>query len=118
MCTPVHTGIETDSQGVCAVTTDRTHPAHGALMPPGRSPSTWGAGWSGAIYQMGGAASGAIPDHEFADRGSWTTSRTGDRKPAAPCLDWHGLEEQKSEPLENPQGGGFPAFTLECVGNV
>jgi len=120
------TGIETDSQGVCAVTTDRgrinTRVVVNAAGPFAINVGRW-VGLDLPIYQMRRQRVFVAPHPKIpqnaplimdVDNESYWRPETG-----GALLGWHDPEEQKSEPLENPQGDwDFPAFNLEMCSRL
>ena len=120
------TGIETDNQGVCAVTTDRgrinTRVVVNAAGPFAINVGRW-VGVELPIYQMRRQRVFVAPHPKIpqnaplimdVDNESYWRPETG-----GALLGWHDPEEQKSEPLENPQGDwDFPAFNLEMCSRL
>jgi len=120
------TGIETDCQGVCAVTTDRgrinTRVVVNAAGPFAINVGRW-VGLDLPIYQMRRQRVFVAPHPKIpqnaplimdVDNESYWRPETG-----GALLGWHDPEEQKSEPLENPQGDwDFPAFNLEMCSRL
>jgi sarcosine oxidase subunit beta len=120
------TGIETDNQGVCAVNTDRgrinTRVVVNAAGPFAIDVGRW-VGLDLPIYQMRRQRVFVAPHPKIpqnaplimdVDNESYWRPETG-----GALLGWHDPEEQKSEPLENPQGDwDFPAFNLEMCSRL
>jgi sarcosine oxidase subunit beta len=120
------TGIETDNQGVCAVNTDRgrinTRVVVNAAGPFAIDVGRW-VGVELPIYQMRRQRVFVAPHPKIpqnaplimdVDNESYWRPETG-----GALLGWHDPEEQKSEPLENPQGDwDFPAFNLEMCSRL
>jgi len=120
------TGIETDGQGVCAVTTDRgrinTRVVVNAAGPFAIDVGRW-VGLDLPIYQMRRQRVFVAPHPKIpqnaplimdVDNESYWRPETG-----GALLGWHDPDEQKSEPMENPQGDwDFPAFTLEMCSRL
>jgi sarcosine oxidase subunit beta len=94
-------------------------------MPPGRLPSPWANGWGWICPSTRCAASAfSWPPHPKipqdaplimdVDNESYWRPETG-----GALLGWHDPDEQKSDPIEDPQGDwDFPAFTLEMVSRL
>jgi glycine/D-amino acid oxidase-like deaminating enzyme len=120
------TGIETDAKGVCAVITDRgridTRVVVNAAGPFASTVGQW-VGLDLPIYQMRRQRVFVAPHDKIpkdaplvmdVDNESYWRPETG-----GALLGWHDPEEQKSEPMEDPQGDwDFPAFTLEMVSRL
>jgi sarcosine oxidase subunit beta len=120
------TGIETDARGVCAVVTERGR-IHTRVVVNAAGPfAVTVAGWLGLklpIYQMRRQRVFVAPHPKIpqqaplimdVDNESYWRPETG-----GALLGWHDPEEQKSEPMENPQGDwDFPAFTLNMVSRL
>jgi sarcosine oxidase subunit beta len=119
-------GIETDAKGVCAVLTDRgridTRVVVNAAGPFAITVGRW-VGLDLPIYQMRRQRVFVAPHPKIpkdaplvmdVDNDSYWRPETG-----GALLGWHDPEEQKSEPMEDPQGDwDFPAFTLEMVSRL
>jgi sarcosine oxidase subunit beta len=119
-------GIETDAKGVCAVLTDRgridTRTVVNAAGPFAITVGRW-VGLDLPIYQMRRQRVFVAPHPKIprdaplvmdVDNDSYWRPETG-----GALLGWHDPEEQKSEPMEDPQGDwDFPAFTLEMVSRL
>lgn len=120
------TGIETDSQGVCAVLTDRgpisTRVAVNAAGPFAITVAGW-VGLDLPIYQMRRQRVFVAPHKKIprdaplimdVDNESYWRPETG-----GALLGWHDPEELKSDPMEEPRGDwDFPAFTLEMASRL
>ena len=120
------TGIETDNQGVCAVTTDRgrinTRVVVNAAGPFAIDVGRW-VGLDLPIYQMRRQRVFVAPHPKIpqnaplimdVDNESYWRPETG-----GALLGWHDPDEQKSEPMEDPQGDwDFPAFNLEMCSRL
>lgn len=120
------TGIQTDDRGVCAVTTDRgridTRVVVNAAGPFAITVGRW-VGLELPIYQMRRQRVFVAPHPKIpqnaplimdVDNESYWRPETG-----GALLGWHDPEEQKSEPMENPQGDwDFPAFNLEMCSRL
>jgi sarcosine oxidase subunit beta len=120
------TGIETDAQGVCAVLTERgrinTRVVVNAAGPFAITVGRW-VGLELPIYQMRRQRVFVAPHPRIpgeaplimdVDNDSYWRPETG-----GALLGWHDPEEQKSDPMENPQGDwDFPAFTLEMCARL
>ncbi len=120
------TGIETDDQGVSAVITDRgridTRVVVNAAGPFAITVARW-VGVELPIYQMRRQRVFVAPHPKIpqnaplimdVDNESYWRPETG-----GALLGWHDPEEQKSEPMEDPQGDwDFPAYTLEKVSRL
>ena len=120
------TGIETDAQGICAVITDRgrinTRVVVNAAGPFAITVGRWVA-LDLPIYQMRRQRVFIAPHPKIpqdaplvmdVDNESYWRPETG-----GALLGWHDPEEQKSDPMEDPQGDwDFPAFTLEMVSRL
>jgi sarcosine oxidase subunit beta len=120
------TGIETDAQGVCAVLTDRgrinTRVVVNAAGPFAITVGKW-VGLDLPIYQMRRQRVFVAPHPKIpqdaplimdVDNDSYWRPETG-----GALLGWHDPDEQKSDPLEDPQGDwDFPAFNLEMVSRL
>ncbi len=120
------TGIETDANGVCAVTTDRgrinTRVVVNAAGPFAITVGRW-VGVELPIYQMRRQRVFVAPHPKIpqdaplimdVDNESYWRPETG-----GALLGWHDPEEQKSDPMEDPQGDwDFPAFTLEMCSRL
>ena len=120
------TGIETDTKGICAVLTDRgrinTRVVVNAAGPFAFTVGQW-VGLDLPIYQMRRQRVFVAPHTKIpqnaplvmdVDNESYWRPETG-----GALLGWHDPEEQKSEPMEDPQGDwDFPAFTLEMVSRL
>jgi sarcosine oxidase subunit beta len=120
------TGIETDDHGVCAVTTDRgrinTRVVVNAAGPFAIDVGRW-VGLDLPIYQMRRQRVFVAPHPKIpqdaplimdVDNESYWRPETG-----GALLGWHDPDEQKSDPLENPQGDwDFPAFNLEMCSRL
>jgi sarcosine oxidase subunit beta len=120
------TGIETDARGVCAVLTDRgrinTRVVIDAAGPFAITVGRW-VGLELPIYQMRRQRVFVAPHPRIpreaplimdVDNESYWRPETG-----GALLGWHDPEEQKSEPMEDPQGDwDFPAFTLEMCARL
>ena len=120
------TGIETDGRGVCAVLTDRgridTRVVVNAAGPFAITVGKW-VGLELPIYQMRRQRVFVAPQPQIpsdaplvmdVDNESYWRPETG-----GALLGWHDPEEQKSAPLEDPQGDwDFPAMTLEKVSRL
>ena len=120
------TGIETDAKGICAVLTDRgrintrvvVNAAGPFAITVGQS-----VGLDLPIYQMRRQRVFVAPHRQIpqdaplvmdVDNESYWRPETG-----GALLGWHDPEEQKSDPMEDPQGDwDFPAFTLEMVSRL
>jgi len=119
-------GIETDARGVCGVLTDRgridTRVVVNAAGPFAITVGRW-VGLDLPIYQMRRQRVFVAPHPIIpkdaplvmdVDNDSYWRPETG-----GALLGWHDPEEQKSEPMEDPQGDwDFPAFTLEMVSRL
>ena len=119
-------GIEKDARGVCAVLTDRgridTRVVVNAAGPFAITVGRW-VGLDLPIYQMRRQRVFVAPHPKIpkdaplvmdVDNDSYWRPETG-----GALLGWHDPEEQKSEPMEDPQGDwDFPAFTLEMVSRL
>ncbi len=120
------TGIETDAKGVCAVETERgrihTRVVVNAAGPFAVTVARW-VGLDLPIYQMRRQRVFVAPHPQIpqqaplimdVDNESYWRPETG-----GALLGWHDPEEQKSEPMESPQGDwDFPAFTLNMVSRL
>lgn len=120
------TGIETDAEGVSAVITDRgrinTRVVVNAAGPFAIEVGRW-LGLELPIYQMRRQRVFVAPHPKIptdaplvmdVDNESYWRPETG-----GALLGWHDPEEQKSEPMEDPQGDwDFPAVTLEKVARL
>ena len=120
------TAIETDSQGVCAVLTDRgridTRVVVNAAGPFAITVGRW-VGVELPIYQIRRQRVFVAPHPKIpqnaplimdVDNESYWRPETG-----GALLGWHNPEEQKSDPMEEPQGDwDFPAFTLEMCSRL
>jgi sarcosine oxidase subunit beta len=120
------TGIETDANGVCAVLTDRgrinTRVVVNAAGPFAITVGRW-VGLDLPIYQMRRQRVFVAPHPKIpqdaplimdVDNESYWRPETG-----GALLGWHDPEEQKSDPMEDPQGDwDFPAFTLEMCSRL
>mgnify|MGYP001827387152 FL=1 len=120
------TGIETDAKGICAVLTDRgrinTRVVVNAAGPFAITVGQW-VGLDLPIYQMRRQRVFVAPHRQIpqdaplvmdVDNESYWRPETG-----GALLGWHDPEEQKSDPMEDPQGDwDFPAFTLEMVSRL
>ena len=120
------TGIETDAKGVCAVMTDRgrinTRTVVNAAGPFAITVGRW-VGLDLPIYQMRRQRVFVAPHPKIpqdaplimdVDNESYWRPETG-----GALLGWHDPEEQKSDPMEDPQGDwDFPAFTLEMCSRL
>jgi len=120
------TGIETDATGVCAVITDRgrinTRVVVNAAGPFAVTVGQW-VGLDLPIYQMRRQRVFVAPHPKIpqdaplimdVDNESYWRPETG-----GALLGWHDPEEQKSDPMEDPQGDwDFPAFTLEMCSRL
>ena len=120
------TGIETDAKGICAVLTDRgrinTRVVVNAAGPFAITVGQW-VGLDLPIYQMRRQRVFIAPHPQIpqdaplvmdVDNESYWRPETG-----GALLGWHDPEEQKSDPMEDPQGDwDFPAFTLEMVSRL
>ena len=119
-------GIEKDAGGVCAVLTDRgridTRVVVNAAGPFAITVGRW-VGLDLPICQMRRQRVFVAPHPKIpkdaplimdVDNDSYWRPETG-----GALLGWHDPEEQKSEPMEDPQGDwDFPAFTLEMVSRL
>ncbi len=120
------TDIETDDHGVCAVVTDRgridTRVVVNAAGPFAITVGKW-VGLDLPIYQMRRqrvfvAPHAKIPQNAplvmDVDNESYWRPETG-----GALLGWHDPGEQKSAPMEDPQGDwDFPAFALEMCSRL
>jgi sarcosine oxidase subunit beta len=120
------TGIETDAKGICAVLTDRgrinTRVVVNAAGPFAITVGRW-LGLDLPIYQMRRQRVFVAPHPKIpqdaplimdVDNESYWRPETG-----GALLGWHDPEEQKSDPMEDPQGDwDFPAFTLDMVSRL
>lgn len=120
------TGIETDAKGVCAVLTDRgrinTRVVVNAAGPFAIDVGRW-VGLDLPIYQMRRQRVFVAPNPKIpqnaplvmdVDNDSYWRPETG-----GALLGWHDPEEQKSDPMEDPQGDwDFPAFNLEMCSRL
>jgi sarcosine oxidase subunit beta len=120
------TGIETDANGVCAVLTDRgrinTRTVVNAAGPFAVTVGRW-VGLDLPIYQMRRQRVFVAPHPKIpqnaplimdVDNESYWRPETG-----GALLGWHDPDEQKSDPMEDPQGDwDFPAFTLEMCSRL
>lgn len=120
------TGIETDAQGVSAVITDRGRISTRVVINAAGPFAVTVARWVGIdlpIYQMRRQRVFVAPHPKIlqnaplimdVDNDSYWRPETG-----GALLGWHDPEEQKSDPMEEPQGDwDFPAFTLEMVSRI
>jgi sarcosine oxidase subunit beta len=119
-------GIQTDKRGVCAVLTDRgridTRVVVNAAGPFAITVGRW-VGLDLPIYQMRRQRVFVAPHPEIpqnaplimdVDNESYWRPETG-----GALLGWHDPDEQKSDPMEDPQGDwDFPAFTLEMCSRL
>jgi sarcosine oxidase subunit beta len=120
------TGIETDANGVCAVLTDRgrinTRTVVNAAGPFAVTVGRW-VGLDLPIYQMRRQRVFVAPHPKIpqnaplimdVDNESYWRPETG-----GALLGWHDPDEQKSDPMDDPQGDwDFPAFTLEMCSRL
>ena len=119
-------GIATDSRGVQAVVTDRGRIATPVVVNAAGPFAVSVARWVGVelpIYQMRRQRVFVAPHPQIpqdaplvmdVDNESYWRPETG-----GALLGWHDPEEQKSEPMEDPQGDwDFPAFTLEMCARL
>jgi sarcosine oxidase subunit beta len=120
------TGIETDEQGVAAVITDRgrinTRVVVNAAGPFAIEVARW-VGLELPIYQVRRQRVFVAPHPKIpsqaplimdVDNDSYWRPETG-----GALLGWHDPEEQRSDPMEDPQGDwDFPAMTLEKVARL
>lgn len=120
------TGIETDAKGICAVLTDKgrinTRVVVNAAGPFAITVGQW-VGLNLPIYQMRRQRVFVAPHPQIpqdaplvmdVDNESYWRPETG-----GALLGWHDPVEQKSDPMEDPQGDwDFPAFTLEMVSRL
>ncbi|MGA6926786.1 MAG: FAD-dependent oxidoreductase [Desulfosarcina sp.] len=120
------TGIQTDDRGVCAVTTDRGRIDTRVVVNAAGPFAITVGGWVGLelpIYQMRRQRVFVAPHPKIpqnaplimdVDNESYWRPETG-----GALLGWHDPEEQKSEPMDNPQGDwDFPAFNLEMCSRL
>jgi sarcosine oxidase, subunit beta len=120
------TGIGTDAKGVCTVVTDRgrinTRVVVNAAGPFAITVGRW-VGLDLPIYQMRRQRVFVAPHPKIpqdaplvmdVDNESYWRPETG-----GALLGWHDPDEQKSDPMEDPQGDwDFPAFTLEMCARL
>jgi len=120
------TGIESDAAGVCAVLTDHgrinTRVVVNAAGPFAINVGRW-VGLNLPIYQMRRQRVFIAPNPKIpqnaplimdVDNESYWRPETG-----GALLGWHDPDEQKSDPMEDPQGDwDFPAFALEMVSRL
>jgi sarcosine oxidase, subunit beta len=120
------TGIETDAKGVSAVITDRgrinTRVVVNAAGPFAIEVARW-VGLDLPIYQIRRQRVFVAPHPRIptdaplimdVDNDSYWRPETG-----GALLGWHDPQEEKSDPLEDPQGDwDFPAVTLEKVARL
>ncbi|MDJ0782093.1 MAG: FAD-dependent oxidoreductase [Desulfosarcinaceae bacterium] len=120
------TGIETDGKGVAAVLTDRGRIATRVVVNAAGPFAIEVARWVGLelpIYQMRRQRVFVAPHPKIpkeaplvmdVDNDSYWRPETG-----GALLGWHDPEEQRSDPMENPQGDwDFPAMNLEKVARL